>query len=91
MAAAAEAVTREVPGVNGVLQFNRSAFLTHENVPVAQQALTSVFAANADALKAQGVDSPEDLSLSFVGNSYRVIIAELVPRGWGRKQAPHAI
>lgn len=73
--AAAEAVQKEVPGVNGVLQFNRSAFLTHENVPVAQQALSSVWTVNQDALRAQGVDGPEDLSLSFVGNSYRVIIA----------------
>ncbi|MGQ3672297.1 hypothetical protein ACT6QG_07890 [Xanthobacter sp. TB0136] len=74
--AAAEAVQKEVPGVNGVLQFNRSAFLTHENVPVAQQALSSVWTMNQDALKAQGVDGPEDLSLSFVGNSYRVIIGK---------------
>ncbi len=73
--AAAKSVAEETPAVNGVLQFNRSPFLTHDKVPVVQEALSSVYAMHSDALKAQGVEDASGLSVTFRAGTYRVINA----------------
>lgn len=72
MKAAAEGITKDVPVINGILQFNRSPLLVKGREPVFEELLSGVYEQHQKALNEVGVNSPKDMSVHYENGIWTV-------------------
>jgi len=87
---AQQSITKEVPSINGLLQFNRSPVLTRGREPLFQEMLDGIFEENKVALNEVGIRGPKEMSVSYQNGIWVVTDTNNMPlyaasKGDGRK------